>query len=76
MGQIVIDIPSRLNRRYRIGNEFADDLLEILETAAVRVRNTTRNPSPEDISDIRAARRARNENGFVTLEELKSELGI
>lgn len=76
MGQIVIDIPSRLNRRYKIGNEFADDLLEILETAAVRISNNPQNESAEDLSDIRAARRARNEEGFITLEDLKSELGI
>lgn len=76
MGQIVIDIPNRLNRRYKIGNEFADDLLQILETAAVRVRNNPQSASAEDISDIRAARRARSEEGFVTLEELKLELGI
>ncbi|MEJ7846957.1 MAG: hypothetical protein WKF92_02590 [Pyrinomonadaceae bacterium] len=76
MGQIVIDIPNRLNRRYKIGNEFADDLLQILETAAVRVRNNPRSVSAEDLSDIRAARMARKEEGFVTLEELKAELGI
>lgn len=76
MGQIVIDIPNRLNRRYKVDNEFVHDLLQILESAAVRVRNNSRRVSAEDISDIRAARIARKEKGFVALDELKAELGL
>ena len=77
MGQIIIDLPSRIKRRYRLDNEeLTKTILASLETGALPVKTNARKLTAEDKEDIRAARRARKEEGFVTLEQLKAELGL
>jgi len=60
MGQIIIELPNRINRRYRVDNrEFADALINSLEIAAAPVKNNPGKLTAEDAADIRAAKRAR-----------------
>lgn len=85
MGQIIIDIPSRKNRRFIIEDaEQAELLISALETATVRVR---KNPSKkitrqqmEDIQDGLSAQRALAEmqrtGKSYKWEDVKAELGL
>ncbi|CAN5386423.1 hypothetical protein BH20ACI1_BH20ACI1_06840 [soil metagenome] len=77
MGQIIIELPNRINRHYQITNrEFADVLIKLLQTAAAPVKKNPIRLTAEDKADIRAARRARKEKGFITLEQLEAELNL
>ncbi len=60
MGQIIIELPNRINRHYRVSSrEFADALIDALERAAAPVKNNPVKLTAEDAADIRAAKRAR-----------------
>ena len=72
MGQIVIETPNRLNRRYQVAKEHVSELVEFLDSSGVRVDEEL---SSEDLADIRAARRAREEDS-VKWEDAKAELGL
>ena len=77
MGQIIIDLPSRIKRRYRLDNEeLTQTILASLEAAALPVKTNSDKLTAEDIADIRSARRAKKEGGFITLEQLKAELDL
>ena len=77
MGQIIIDLPLRVKQHYKIDNvESANELLAILQNAARRVEDDPEKLTAEDLADIRAARRAREKGEFISLEQLKTELGI
>lgn len=76
MGKIIIELPQNVNRYYLLESvESANLLLEGLEKSATRVKG---NPAAaaEDLEDVRAAKRARKQKGFVTLDELKAELEL
>ncbi len=77
MGQIIIDLPSRIKRRYRLDDEeLTSSILASLEAVALPVKTNSSKLTDEDKADIRAARRAKKEGGFITLEQLKAELGL
>jgi len=60
MGQIIIDLPSRIKRRYRLDNEeLTKSILASLEAAALPVKTDSSKLTAEDKADIRAAKRAR-----------------
>ena len=62
MGQIVIETPTRLKRRYHVDKDLASKLVEVLDSSGVRVGSSTL--SHEDLADIRAARKARKEESI------------
>ncbi len=72
MGQIVIETPNRLKRRYQVDKSVASRLIEVLDSSGVRIDSSTL--SAEDVSDIRAARRARKEES-IAWEDAKALLG-
>lgn len=75
MGQIIIELPNRINRRYRVENqEFAEALIESLELAALPVKSNLSKLSVEDQADIRAARRALKYGEFIAWEDAKAFL--
>ncbi|MBA2735865.1 MAG: hypothetical protein H0U50_03650 [Pyrinomonadaceae bacterium] len=79
MGQIIIEIPNKINRRYRIENaEFAAEVIAKLETSAQRAKNP--NLSTEDEADIRAGKKALAEfkktGESYTVDEMRRELGV
>jgi hypothetical protein len=77
MGQIIIEIKSRIKRHYRLDNdELESVILESLELAATPVKNNPAKLTEEDKADIRAAKRTRKEPDFITLEQAKAELGL
>jgi len=77
MGQIIIDLPLRVKRHYKIDDvEFANQLLADLQARARRVEDDDEKLTAEDLADIRAAKRARKKGEFISLEQLKTELGI
>ncbi len=78
MGQIIIDLPLRVKRHYKIDDvESAKELLADLQIKARRVEdNNDEKLTAEDLADIRAAKRAREKGEFISLEQLKTELGI
>jgi hypothetical protein len=77
MGQIIIDLPSRIKRHYRLDNKvLANIILESLERSATPVKNNPAKLTEEDKQDIRDARRILKKGDFVTLEQAKIELGL
>jgi len=77
MGQIIIDLPMRVKRHYKIDDvESANELLATLQNTARRVESAPEKLTAEDLADIRAAERAREKGEFISLEQLKTELGI
>ena len=78
MGQIIIDLPLRVKLHYKIDNvELANELLAALQNTARRVEDDdSEKLTAEDLADIRAAKRAREKGEFISLEQLKTELGI
>jgi len=59
MGQIIIELPGKINRRYLLEDtEAVALLLRGLEQAARRVK-TNPDATAEDLADARAAKRAR-----------------
>lgn len=76
MGQIIIDLPLRVKRHYKIDDvESAKKLLTDLKTTAKPIKNGSENLTAEDLADIRAAKRARK-GDFVSWEEVKESLGL
>jgi len=73
MGQIIIETPNLLNRRYQIDQEKLSELMEFLDSSSVRLDYSTL--SSEDLSDIRAARNARKEES-IAWEDVKAQLGV
>ena len=77
MGQIIIDLPSRIKRHYRLEDEeLTKTILASLEAAALPVKINSSELTAEDKADIRDALAAKKEGGFITLEQLKAELGL
>jgi hypothetical protein len=77
MGKIIIDLPLDINRRYQLNNaESATLLLQGLEASAKLIEENPDTPTAEDLADVRAARRARREKGFLTVEQLETELSL
>jgi hypothetical protein len=77
MGKIIINLPLNINRRYLLNDvESAAALLQGLEESAIRIKVNTEAPTAEDLADVRAAKRAKREKGFITLEQLKAELNL
>ncbi len=77
MGQIIIDLPLRVKRHYKIDDvDSANKLLAELKTTAKPVKNDAEKLTAEDLADIRAAKRALKKGEFISLDELKTELGI
>ena len=72
MGQIIIDLPQRIKRRYKIDDvKSAAELLAALKTSAKRIVENPTKPTAEDLADIRAAKRARK-GDFIDWEEAKT----
>jgi len=81
MGQIIIDLPSRIKRRYRLDNkELEAAILARLERDALPVKTTRIKLTAEDKADIRAARAAKDEylrtGKSYTVEELRAEFNL
>ncbi|MDQ3323276.1 MAG: hypothetical protein M3525_12720 [Acidobacteriota bacterium] len=78
MGQIIIDVPQRgVKRRYKLDDaKSAEELLTALQEKAQRIKVNPEKLSAEDLADVRAAKRARQEKGFLTVEQLKAELNL
>ena len=82
MGQIIIDLPLRVKRHYKIDDvESAKELLAELQTklqtkAGRNGDNDGEKLTSEDLADIRAAERARKKGEFISMEQLKTELEI
>jgi hypothetical protein len=73
MGQIVIETPNRLNRRYQIDQEKLSELVEFLDSSSVRLDYSKL--TSEDLSDIKAARNARKEES-IAWEDAKAQLAV
>jgi hypothetical protein len=70
MGQIIIDLPMRVKRHYKIDDvESANELLATLQSTARRVENDSEKLTAEDLADIRAAERAREKGEFVAWKD-------
>jgi uncharacterized protein YfcZ (UPF0381/DUF406 family) len=79
MGQIVIETPFEISRIYRIeSKEFADEVLASLEKSAQQMKNPPLEIIEylEDIEDLIAARKALSEEGSVSFDEVKKEIGL
>ncbi len=77
MGQIVIDLPLRVKHHYKIDDvDSANELLAALKIKAKRVEDDSEKLTAEDLADIRHAKRALEKGEFISLDELKTELGI
>ena len=60
MGQIIIDLPSRIKRHYRLDNsELESVIIESLEMTATPVKTNPVRLTDEDKADLKAANRAR-----------------
>ena len=76
MGQIIIDLPSRIKRHYRLDNdEVATLIIQSLENTATPVKNNPFKLTAEDKADLRTANRARK-GDLVSWEEVKENLGL
>ncbi len=76
MGQIIIDLPNRIKRHYRLDDkESADAILAKLERDAMPVKTKSARLTDEDKADIRAARRARK-GDLVDWKDVKKQLGL
>lgn len=80
MGQIIIELPTRINRRFRLKDKkTADEILKSLE-AKGEIIDVSEKLSKEDLEDIRDARKALKEyekNGeSYTVEQLRAEFGL
>ncbi len=73
MGQIVIETPNRLRRRYQIDQKKISELVEFLDSSGVRLDFSAL--TSEDLSDISAARNARKEES-ISWEDAKVQLGL
>ena len=78
MGYVIIDLPSRIKRRYKLTDVGQiESPLDMLENNGERLKDS---PdyflTAEDIIDIQAAKAAKKEKGFISLKALKTELGL
>ena len=74
MGQIIIDLPLRVKRHYKIEDVAdANELLDALQVVAQRILANPANTEAEDLADIRAARRARK-GDLISWEKAKAYL--
>jgi len=77
MGQIIIDLPNRIKRHYRLDNdELASVIIKSLEATATPIKNNPDRLTEEDKADIRDARRVLKKGDFITLAELEAELNL
>jgi hypothetical protein len=78
MGYVIIEIPSKITRRYELTDSSQiESLLESLESSAARLKdNPTYFLTAEDILDIKAAKAAKKEKGTIPWESVKAELGL
>lgn len=75
MGQLIIEIPFKITRRYQIKNiKLAADVLAKLDTLALG-KNPTRRQL-EDLEDLIAAEESYAEEGRISWEDLKAELDL
>ena len=76
MGQIIIELPSRIKRRYRLDNEeLTNAILARLDRDAEPIKDNPVKLTAEDKADIRAANRARK-GDLVSWESVKERLGL
>ena len=74
MGQIIIDLPSRIKRHYHLDNEEVENLIiQSLEITATPIKNNPLKLTAEDKADIKAAKRARK-GELIEWEEAKAFL--
>lgn len=75
MGQLIIEIPFNVTRRYQIEDaEVAADVLANLDKMSLG-ENPTREQL-EDSEDLIAAEKSYAEEGRISFKELKAELGL
>jgi len=75
MGQLIIEIPFDVTRRYQIKNtKLAADVLAKLDMLSFG-KNPTRRQI-EDLEDLLAAEEAIAEKGRISWADLKAELGL
>jgi hypothetical protein len=78
MGYVIIELPSRIKRRYELKDaDKIESLLDVLESNGARLKDS---PdyflTSEDILDIKAAKAAKKEKGTIPWETVKTELGL
>ncbi len=74
MGHIIIDLPSRIKRHYRLDDkDLTSVILASLEAAALPIKENSAKLTAEDKADIRAAKRARK-GELIAWEEAKAFL--
>lgn len=81
MGQIIIDLPRRIKRRYRLDNaELESAILAILEHDALPVKENPVKLTAEDAADVRAAQAAKEEylrtGESYSVDELRAEFNL
>ncbi len=75
MGQIIIDLPLRVEQHYKIDDvKAANELLTTLQNTAQRVEAAPEKLTAEDLADIRAAKRVREKGDFVSWKEAEAFL--
>jgi len=78
MGYVIIELPSKIKRRYELTDvDQIDTLIETLEKNGARLKDS---PdyflTAEDILDVKAAKAAKREKGSVPWETVKADLGL
>ncbi len=78
MGYVIIELPSRIKRRYELKDvDQIESLLDVLENNGARLKDS---PdyflTSEDILDIKAAKAAKKEKGSIPWKTVKAELGL
>ena len=84
MGQIVIDIPKNIKRRYVvIDNERATVLIDALDASAIRVKNNPAELTRQQMQDLRDGEAAtrnleemRRSGISYTVDELREKYGL
>ena len=75
MGQIIIDLPVRVKRHYKIDDvKSANELLATLQNTAERIEEDSEKLTAEDLADIRAAERALAKGEFVAWKDAEAFL--
>ncbi len=81
MGKLLVELPLKVNRRYKISDKnFAIALVNALETVQ-RIKNSSKLSRKnledlEDSADICAANHALAKGEFISWEEVKAELNL
>ncbi|CAN5309221.1 hypothetical protein BH20ACI2_BH20ACI2_28440 [soil metagenome] len=78
MGYVIIELPSRIKRRYELSDaDQIESILDVLDRNASRLKDS---PdyflTAEDILDINAAKAAKTEKGSIPWDTVKAELGL